>query len=275
MRATTCALPVAPSAVTTTTPATITLLQMATIRCIRNPFRRMTKSRLEAQLATVKVHIGTDLMDQLRQARELLVELDRSAAATLSAQLEGQLRDAVRSGRLKPGTTLPSTRALAAQLGVSRGLVVGAYAQLGAEGYLLLRRGSSPRVARVAALPEPAVAAQADHPTHNLRPDLPDYAAFPREKWLTSYRAALKGAPDLELAYGDVRGARALREALVSYLGRVRGVSASAEQAFVCGGVAPGSGVRCPAPRPPGPPPLGGEGPRHTRARAGAGSPGA
>src|SRR3954465_8269320 len=202
MRATTCALPVAPSAVTTTTPATITLLQMATIRCIRNPFRRMTKSRLEAQLATVKVHIGTDLMDQLRQARELLVELDRSAAATLSAQLEGQLRDAVRSGRLKPGTTLPSTRALAAQLGVSRGLVVGAYAQLGAEGYLLLRRGASPRVApQVAATSQPAPPAPTPQPRHNLRPDLPDYAAFPRDKWLTSYRAALKAAPDQELAY--------------------------------------------------------------------------
>src|SRR3954449_6591868 len=263
MRATTCALPVAPSAVTTTTPATITLLQMATIRCIRNPFRRMTKSRLEAQLATVKVHIGNDLMDQLRHARELLVELDRGAQTTLSAQLEGQLRDAVRSGRLKPGATLPSTRALADQLGVSRGLVVGAYAQLGAEGYLLLRRGSTPRVARVAALPEPAVAAQADHPTHNLRPDLPDYAAFPREKWLTSYRAALKGAPDLELAYGDVRGARALREALVSYLGRVRGVSASAEQAFVCGGFAQAIGLLCTALRRSGRSAIGVEDPGH------------
>src|SRR4051794_1384105 len=267
MRATTCALPAAPRAVTTTTPATIMLLQKATTRCIRTPFRRMTRSRLETQLATVKVHIGTDLMDQLRQARELLVELDRSAPATLSAQLEGQLRDAVRSGRLKPGTTLPSTRALADQLGVSRGLVVGAYAQLGAEGYLLLRRGSSPRVARVAALPEPTVAAQADHPVHNLRPDLPDYGAFPREKWLTSYRAALKAAPDLELAYGDVRGAPALRAALVSYLGRVRGVSASAEQAFVCGGVAPANGALRTAPRPSGRSAIRGGGPGHARPR--------
>src|SRR3954466_16401577 len=199
MRATTCALPAAPSAVTTTTPATITLLQMATIRCIRNPFRRMTKSRLEAQLATVKVHIGTDLMDQLRQARELLVELDRSAAATLSAQLEGQLRDAVRSGRLKPGTTLPSTRALAADLGISRGLVVGAYAQLGAEGYLALRRGVPPRVA-AGAQPAAAPAAARDPlPRFNLRPDLPDFAGFARDEWLRSYRSALKRAPDQEL----------------------------------------------------------------------------
>ena len=202
-------------------------------------------------------------MDQSSQARELLVELDRGALETLSSQLEGQLRNAVRTGRLKPGTPLPSTRALAVQLGVSRGLVVGAYAQLGAEGYLLLRRGASPRVARVAASPEPAVTAQADQPAHNLRPDLPDYSAFPRDKWLTSYRAALKAAPDLALAYGDVRGAASLRSALVSYLGRVRGVSATADHAFVCGGFAQAIGLLCTTLRRSGRSSIGVEDPGH------------
>ena len=214
-------------------------------------------------MATVKVHIGIDSVDQSSQARELLLELDRSASETLSSQLEGQLRHAMRSGRLKPGTPLPSTRSLAAQLGVSRGLVVGAYAQLGAEGYLLLRRGASPRVARVAGSPEPAVTAQADQPLHNLRPDLPDYSAFPREKWLTSYRAALKAAPDLELAYGDVRGSPELRAALVSYLGRVRGVSATAEHAFVCGGFAQAIGLLCATLRRSGRSAIGVEDPGH------------
>ena len=214
-------------------------------------------------LATVKVHIGSDFVDHSSQARELLVELDRSAPVTLSSQLEGQLRAAVRNGRLKPGTPLPSTRALAAQLGVSRGLVVGAYAQLGAEGYLLLRRGASPRVARVAVAPEPPAAARAYQPDHNLRPDLPDYAAFPRDRWLTSYRAALKTAPDLELAYGDVRGAPALRAALVSYLGRVRGVSATAEHTFVCGGFAQAIGFLCAVLRDEGRETIGVEDPGH------------
>ena len=214
-------------------------------------------------MATVKVHIGNDFVDHSSQARELLVELDRNAPATLSSQLEAQLRSAVRSGRLKPGTPLPSTRALAAQLGVSRGLVVGAYGQLGAEGYLLLRRGASPRVARVAVSTEPAAATRAHQPDHNLRPDLPDYAAFPRDRWLTSYRAALKGAPDLELAYGDVRGAPALRAALVSYLGRVRGVSATAEHAFVCGGFAQAIGLLCAVLRDEGSETIGVEDPGH------------
>jgi GntR family transcriptional regulator/MocR family aminotransferase len=178
--------------------------------------------------------------------RELLVELDRAAPETLSSQLERQLRDAVRSGRLRAGSSLPSTRALAAQLGASRGLVVSAYAQLGAEGYIVLRRGASPRVASAfTRASEPSPQAREQRAPYNLRPDIPDYAEFPREKWLTSYRVALKSAPDRELAYGDTRGASALRTALVSYLGRVRGVSGSPEHAFVCGGFAQAIGLLC------------------------------
>jgi len=197
-------------------------------------------------LAIVKVHFRVDFVDQLSRTPELLVPLDRKLGETLSAQLERQLRAAIREGRLKPETTLPSTRALAAQLGVSRGLVVGAYAQLGAEGYLVLRRGSTPRVAR--AVGQPVVSRPEPHeqpPRYNLRPDLPDYAAFPREEWARSYRAALKRAPDLELAYGDTRGSPALRAALVSYLGRVRGVAGGPEHTFVCGGFAQAVGLLC------------------------------
>ena len=186
-------------------------------------------------------------MDQLSQpssSRELLVELDRGVAETLSSQLERRLRAAVRGGQLKPGSTLPSTRALAAQLGISRGLVVAAYAQLGAEGYLLLRRGAAPRVAgSVTRGAEPSRRRRAYRVPHNLFPSLPDYAAFPREKWLASYRRALKAAPDVALAYGDSRGSEELRAALVSYLGRVRGVSASEEHALACSGFASALGL--------------------------------
>jgi GntR family transcriptional regulator/MocR family aminotransferase len=169
----------------------------------------------------------------------MLVELDRGAREPLSLQLERTLREAVRRGALRPGTLLPSTRALAGELGVSRGLVVAAYAQLGAEGYLHLRRNAPPVVASGVGVAAPARTLEADPAwPHNLRPDLPDYAAFPRDEWLKSYRAALRRAPDGELAYGDVRGAPALREALAAYLGRVRGVVGDAEHIFVCSGFA-------------------------------------
>src|SRR5918992_5083658 len=84
-------------------------------------------------------------------SRDLLVTL-RRADGPLHAQLEGQLRDAVRAGRLAAGERLPSSRALAAELGVSRGVVVEAYGQLAAEGYLAIGRGAAPRVAPGAAV---------------------------------------------------------------------------------------------------------------------------
>ena len=179
------------------------------------------------------------------KAPELLVTLQRrSGRGSLSAQLEHQLRDAVRVGRLRPGTPLPSTRALAAELGISRGLVVAAYAQLGAEGYLQLRPNAPPLVAAAIGLQaSPRTVAADPLWRYNLRPDLPDYAAFPREEWLKSYRAALKRAPDSELGYGDVRGVTSLREGLVSYLGRVRGVVGDPEHTFVCGGFAQAIGL--------------------------------
>ncbi len=194
-------------------------------------------------MVLVKVQFEGDFVDQLTKrsrAPELLVTLERgNGRGSLSAQLERELREAIRSGRLRSGTPLPSTRALAAELGISRGLVVAAYAQLGAEGYLQPRRNSPPLVADSIGSQAPSRTLEADpFWRYNLRPDLPDYAAFPREEWLTSYRAALKRAPDAELGYGDVRGVAQLRDALVAYLGRVRGTVADAEHTFVCGGFA-------------------------------------
>src|SRR4051812_47392401 len=84
---------------------------------------------------------------------ELFVELDRSRPRGLRAQLEDGLRDAIRTGRLPPGRRLPSTRALAGDLGVTRGVVVAAYDQLLAEGYVTSQAGSG---TVVNCSPEPA-----------------------------------------------------------------------------------------------------------------------
>ncbi|HJQ48921.1 MAG TPA: PLP-dependent aminotransferase family protein [Gaiellaceae bacterium] len=180
-----------------------------------------------------------DQSTRRNRAPEVLVELDRGAREPLSFQLERALRDGVRSGSLRPGTSLPSTRALATELGISRGLAVAAYAQLGAEGYLRLRRNAPPVVASgVGTAPETRTLAADPEWPHNLRPDLPDYGSFPRGEWLKSYRAALRSAPNAALAYGDVRGSAELRDALVAYLGRVRGVVGEPEHTFVCAGFA-------------------------------------
>jgi len=84
--------------------------------------------------------------NETSSACEVLISLDRGAGARLGAQIEGQLRSGVRSGQLRAGAQMPSTRDLARQLDVSRRIVVDAYAQLAAEGYLTLRQGARPRV---------------------------------------------------------------------------------------------------------------------------------
>src|SRR3954470_22927408 len=95
---------------------------------------------------------------------DLHVALDRQGASPLHRQLEQGLREAVRSGRLAADANLPSSRALSTQLGVSRGIVVEAYDQLVAEGYLEVRPGGATTVARAAAPTHQRAARAEQHP---------------------------------------------------------------------------------------------------------------
>ncbi len=172
---------------------------------------------------------------------ELLLALDRSSRRSLRAQLEDGLRDAVRSGRLPARTRLPATRVLAGDLGVSRRLVVDAYAQLLAEGYLLARPGAGTFVAETVGTPsestaEPAQAALA----FDFFPGYPDLATFPRSAWLRTMREVLGEAPDRQFGYPDPRGASELRTAIAAHLRRVRGVVADSRSVVVCSGAAQG-----------------------------------
>ena len=130
-------------------------------------------------------------------AAELLVELNRMSSEPLHRQLERSLRDAVRDGRLVAATPLPSTRGLAAELGVSRGIVVEAFEQLVAEGYLTSRPGGITRVALGAARPRRPKRDIPPVPSfeHDFRPGRPDVSEFPRAVWLRSLRRALAAAP--------------------------------------------------------------------------------
>ncbi|MFI6930088.1 PLP-dependent aminotransferase family protein [Streptomyces sp. NPDC050287] len=157
--------------------------------------------------------------------------------------LTDALREAVRSGRLAPGTRLPSSRALAADLGIARNTVADAYADLVAEGWLTARQGSGTRVAErtvvrpSARSPRPRERAA---PTYDLRPGFPDLASFPRTEWLKAARRALSVAPYDAFGYGDPRGRVELRTALAGYLARARGVRADPERIVVCAGFSHG-----------------------------------
>jgi GntR family transcriptional regulator/MocR family aminotransferase len=157
------------------------------------------------------------------------------------ALLEERLRELVRDGSLPAASRLPSSRALADDLGVSRRLVVDAYAQLLAEGYLVSRRGDGTYVAATAGA---AGAAAQQPPARRLRldffPGAPDLASFPRTLWSRALREVLRTAPPEAFAYPDARGAPALRAALAGYLRRVRGVVVEPDSIVVCAGAAQG-----------------------------------
>jgi GntR family transcriptional regulator/MocR family aminotransferase len=167
---------------------------------------------------------------------ELLLEVPGRGARRRA--VEESLRAAIRSGRLAAGTRLPSTRDLAAQLGLSRGTVAQAYEQLAAEGWLTARSGSGTRVAAGAtrAAPPAADRALAPPPRHDLRPGNPDARAFPRDAWARAARYALREAPADAFGAGDPRGRGELRATLAAYLGRVRGTRVDPACLVICSG---------------------------------------
>ena len=166
------------------------------------------------------------------------------------AALESALRESVRGGRLPPGTSLPSSRVLARDLGVARNTVAEAYAQLVAEGWLAARHGSGTWVAERAGPQPKARVRAASAPSrqrlrYDLRPGVPDLTAFPRAAWLAAARKALASAPATDLGYADPRGLDVLRTALAGYLGRVRGVAVTPDRIVVCAGFAQGLELVC------------------------------
>ncbi|MER7790202.1 PLP-dependent aminotransferase family protein [Streptomyces sp. NPDC097640] len=198
------------------------------------------------------------------------LHLEPAKAGSRRAALAGALREAIRDGRLAPGTRLPPYRSLAADLGLARNTVAGAYAELVAEGWLTARQGSGTRVAPRAAPPPPrrtkpqkeggargrgggraavgfgsapvrrarSAPARPPEPVHNLLQGQPDAASFPRSAWLASARRALTAAPNEAFGPGDPHGRPELRRALAGYLARARGVRTDADRIVICSGYA-------------------------------------
>jgi GntR family transcriptional regulator/MocR family aminotransferase len=169
---------------------------------------------------------------------DILLTLETSDRRQLRERLQQQLRSAIQQGRLSAGLVLPPSRTLARDLGVSRSVVVDAYAQLAADGYLTSRQGSGTRVLPIARqeTERPPTDSGSVHAVRFLG-GLPDPALFPRAEWLRHYRVALNAVPNHELAYPGPLGALPLREALTNYLARVRGVVVTPDRVLVATGL--------------------------------------
>jgi GntR family transcriptional regulator / MocR family aminotransferase len=175
-------------------------------------------------------------------AGQLLVDLRRGGPDPLHRQIEGAIRDAIQAGRLPRGTALPPTRTLADDLGVSRGVVVEAYQQLVAEGYLASQTGGYTRVA----IDSQATAAVPSRPPAPATPRISfgygraDVSSFPRAAWLRSIRRVITEAPADRFGYLSGQGMPELREAIAGYLNRVRGTAARPDHVVICAGYGQG-----------------------------------
>ncbi|MFF2076704.1 PLP-dependent aminotransferase family protein [Kitasatospora sp. NPDC058162] len=198
------------------------------------------------------------------------LQLDAAEAPPggLTDWLAHRLREAVADGRLPAGSRLPASRVLAAELGVSRGVVTDAYRRLAESGQLAGRGrggtvvlGPAPAVPQSVPHPAPQPVPQAvlselpplfrDDPDAevfdqlraapariDLTPGVPDLAAFPRAAWLRAERAVLDGLAASDLGYGDVRGTPVLRQAVAHWLARNRGIRADPDEVLVVAGTA-------------------------------------
>jgi GntR family transcriptional regulator/MocR family aminotransferase len=174
-------------------------------------------------------------------AWELLLPAASAPARARGRSLQAALREAVRSGRLAPDTRLPSSRDLAADLGVSRGLVTEAYEQLTAEGYLRSGRGAGTWVGGAVRAARPRardLAPRSPGARADFVPGTPDLSLFPRAAWAAAQRGVLAEMPHDVLGYPDPRGLPRLRTALAELLARRRGVVADPERLIVVSGVA-------------------------------------
>ncbi|MDR8412469.1 PLP-dependent aminotransferase family protein [Nonomuraea sp. 3-1Str] len=173
---------------------------------------------------------------------EIMLHLDRGVRGTLGAQLQEALRTAIRSGRLEAGERLPSSRKLAADLGVSRGLVQGTYEQLAAEGYLTATGGGTTRVAlalRQSTVEQVTLSSPVEAGIAFV-PGRPDLGSFPMRDWLWACGEAARTASRNDIGYGEAAGSPRLREVLASYVQRVRAASISAHDVIVCNGFTQG-----------------------------------
>lgn len=171
----------------------------------------------------------------------------------VTKQLCMYLREHIENGSLVPGLRLPPTRQAAQELRIARNLVIEAYEQLTAEGYLTTRTGagtyiaegirSRPSTSRSASQPARSLSVQTDSRLERVidfDAGTPDLRQFPRRLWSKYVKEIMNREPDSMLAYSDVRGTRDLREAIARYVYRMKGICCDHDQVVITSGTSEG-----------------------------------
>jgi GntR family transcriptional regulator/MocR family aminotransferase len=205
------------------------------------------------------------------RSKGLCLRIDAREEATLQAQIYDGVRRAILDGVLAPGSRVPSSRALASDLGVSRTTSLLAYEQLAAEGYLESRRGSGTYVARelpddlptvrttpkavtrhpplsrrgMALAAVPAMGLRIPGPPRPFRIGVPALDHFPMSLWASRVARRLRSATLAQLDYTDPSGVPALREAIAEHVSAARGTRCTADQVIVTAGAQRGVDLMC------------------------------
>lgn len=175
------------------------------------------------------------------------LHIDRCSSVSLTRQIYLQLRDAILAGRLTSGQRLSSTRELSTRLNVSRNIVIDAFEQLQAEGYIWGRHGSGAYVEERLCLTKPkalpihtsaasTMEEEKDSAVIDFRSGQPCLNTFPYRKWGQILKKACESMPSSHWSYGSAKGIPALRHALVDYLHQSRGVICGPEQIIITAG---------------------------------------
>lgn len=189
-----------------------------------------------------------------REFSELPITLDRALDIPLPAQIASSLREAIDRDALRPAEPVPATRELASRLGVARGVVVAAYQQLIAEGYLTTGQGRAtivhPKLRRAPATHTLAPSADASfidssmndadpRPSPPLAPGMPDTSSVDTPAWRAAWRNAATRAHVEAPELGDPR----LRGAIAEHLRRMRGTTRPPADIIITAGAREGLGL--------------------------------
>jgi GntR family transcriptional regulator/MocR family aminotransferase len=171
---------------------------------------------------------------------EIPVELDRESSISLAAQVASQLRAAILNGVLLPENTLPATRRLASDLGISRGVVVRAFEQLSGEGFLESAGAGGTRVVVRPDIQQPLKKEQGPNrgpdtaELIDLTPGRPSGSPFKDREWRNAWKKALSEQGNTHLP--PALGTLPLREAVAGHLAVSRGLAVEPEDVIITGG---------------------------------------
>ena len=180
----------------------------------------------------------------------LWIKIDRSLKITLAKQIFEQLRDKILRNELKSGEKLPSTRNLSEELSVSRNIIVGAYDQLIAEGYLESKEGSGTYVAENTYLSNYKIPSEHNNKYTSdekinrdiidFNSGIPDLRKFPRSLWARFLKSSFLDMSEHMLDYGKSQGLLDLRLTLSNFLLKTKGIKCNPDQIIILSGSAEG-----------------------------------